>query len=55
MPNARSVPPRGNSTAPVQIGAGDVTTDCAFRAAPATLTTIAWRLGRRRRAPGPDR
>jgi len=38
--------PRGSSTAPVQVGAGDFTMDYAFpEPVPAAFTTIAWRLG----------
>ncbi|MBB4931666.1 hypothetical protein F4561_002486 [Lipingzhangella halophila] len=46
VPDAWSVRPRGSSTAPLQLGAGDFTMDHAFPApAPAAFTTIAWRLG----------
>lgn len=46
VPDAWSVRPRGTSTAPAQIGPGDFTIDYAFPPpAPATFTTIAWRLG----------
>lgn len=46
VPNALSVRPRGSSTAPVQLGAGDFTIDVAFaQQVPAAFTTIAWRLG----------
>jgi hypothetical protein len=45
-PQAWSVRPRGVSTAPVQVGAGDFTMDYAFpEPVPAAFTTIAWRLG----------
>ncbi|KIH96732.1 hypothetical protein LP52_23215 [Streptomonospora alba] len=45
-PGAWSVRPRGSSTAPVQVGAGDFTIDYAFpEPVPAPFTTIAWRLG----------
>jgi hypothetical protein len=45
-PGAWNVRPRGTSTAPVQVGAGDFTIDYAFPApVPAPMTTIAWRLG----------
>ena len=44
--DAWSVRPRGQSTAPVQAGAGDFTIDFAFpEPEPAPVTTIAWRLG----------
>ncbi|MFE7243450.1 DinB family protein [Streptomyces sp. NPDC057580] len=46
VPDAWSVRPRGSSTAPVQLGAGDFTIDFAFpQTVPAAFTTIAWRLG----------
>jgi hypothetical protein len=46
VPDAWSVRPRGSSTAPVQVGAGDFTMDYAFpEPVPAAFTTIAWRLG----------
>jgi hypothetical protein len=46
VPDAWSVRPRGSSTAPVQVGAGDYTIDYAFpEPVPAPFTTIAWRLG----------
>ncbi|MBF8191137.1 DinB family protein [Nonomuraea sp. K274] len=46
VPDAWSVRPRGSSTAPVQVGAGDFTIDYAFpEPVPAAFTTIAWRLG----------
>lgn len=46
MPDAWSVRPRGSSTAPVQVGAGDFLIDYAFpEPVPAAFTTIAWRLG----------
>jgi hypothetical protein len=46
VPDAWSVRPRGSSTAPVQVGAGDFTIDFAFpQPVPAAFTTIAWRLG----------
>jgi hypothetical protein len=46
VPEAWSVWPRGSSTAPMQIGAGDFTIDYAVPAPdPAAFTTIAWRLG----------
>jgi len=46
VPEAWSVRPRGSSTAPLQIGAGDFTIDYAVPAPdPAAFTTIAWRLG----------
>ncbi|WP_332836273.1 DinB family protein [Streptomyces kanasensis] len=46
VPDAWSVRPRGGSTAPVQLGAGDFTMDYASpQPDPAAFTTIAWRLG----------
>ncbi len=46
VPDAWSVWPRGDSTAPVQAGGGDFTIDFAFPPPdPAPFTTIAWRLG----------
>nr|WP_042195486.1 DinB family protein [Kibdelosporangium sp. MJ126-NF4]CEL22043.1 hypothetical protein [Kibdelosporangium sp. MJ126-NF4]CTQ92825.1 hypothetical protein [Kibdelosporangium sp. MJ126-NF4] len=46
VPDAWSVRPRGSSTAPIQVGAGDFTIDYAIPApVPAAFTTIAWRLG----------
>ncbi|UJW35497.1 DinB family protein [Saccharothrix sp. AJ9571] len=46
VPDAWSVRPRGTSTAPVQVGAGDFTIDYAFpEPDPPPFTTIAWRLG----------
>ncbi|GGR11084.1 DinB family protein [Streptomyces netropsis] len=46
VPDAWSVRPRGSSTAPVQVGAGEFTIDFAFpQPVPAAFTTIAWRLG----------
>lgn len=46
VPDAWSVRPRGTSTAPVQVGAGEHTIDYAFpEPVPAPFTTIAWRLG----------
>jgi hypothetical protein len=46
VPDAWSVRPRGSSTAPVQVGAGDFTIDYASPVpVPAAFTTIAWRLG----------
>lgn len=46
VPDAWSVRPRGTSTAPVQVGAGDFTMDYAIpEPVPAAFTTIAWRLG----------
>ncbi|MEU5581009.1 DinB family protein [Streptomyces huasconensis] len=45
VPDAWSVRPRGSSTAPVQLGAGDFAMDHATpQPAPAAFTTIAWRL-----------
>jgi hypothetical protein len=45
-PDAWSVRPRGTSTAPVQVGAGEFTIDYAFpEPDPPPFTTIAWRLG----------
>ncbi|MFI6028720.1 DinB family protein [Amycolatopsis magusensis] len=45
VPDAWSVRPRGTSTAPVQVGAGDFTIDYAFpEPDPPPFTTIAWRL-----------
>jgi hypothetical protein len=45
-PDAWSVRPRGHSTAPIQVGAGDFTMDYAFpEPVPPAFTTIAWRLG----------
>ena len=44
-----NVRPRGTGTAPIQAGSGAMTVDFAFPAPePAPVTTIAWRLGRRR-------
>jgi hypothetical protein len=44
--DAWSVRPRGTSTAPVQVGAGDFAIDYAVpQPDPAPFTTIAWRLG----------
>jgi hypothetical protein len=46
VPGAWSVRARGRSTAPMQVGAGDLLIDYAFPTpVPATFTTIAWRLG----------
>ncbi|MFE0171154.1 DinB family protein [Streptomyces sp. NPDC059002] len=46
VPASWSVRPRGTSTAPLQVGAGDFTIDYAFpEPVPAPFTTIAWRLG----------
>lgn len=46
VPDAWSVRPRGTSTAPMQVGAGDFTIDYAFpEPVPPAFTTIAWRLG----------
>ncbi|MBF6089790.1 DinB family protein [Nocardia cyriacigeorgica] len=46
VPNAWSVRPRGTSTAPVRLGAGDFTMDYAVPVpSPAPFTTISWRLG----------
>lgn len=46
VPDAWSVRPCGNSTAPVQVGGGAFTMDYAFpEPVPAAFTTIAWRLG----------
>jgi hypothetical protein len=46
VPDAWSVRPRGISTAPVQVGAGDFTIDYAIpEPVPPPFTTIAWRLG----------
>jgi len=46
VPDAWSVRPRGSSTAPVQVGAGEFTIDYAFpEPVPVPFTTIAWRLG----------
>lgn len=46
VPDAWSVRPRGTSTAPIQVGAGEHTMDYAFpEPVPAPFTTIAWRLG----------
>ncbi|WP_280269947.1 DinB family protein [Nocardia wallacei] len=46
VPDAWSVWPRGDSTAPVQAGGDDFTIDFAFPPPdPAPFTTIAWRLG----------
>ncbi|MFE4502518.1 DinB family protein [Rhodococcus sp. NPDC056743] len=45
-PDAWSVRPRGQSTAPMHVGAGEFTIDYAFpEPAPPPFTTIAWRLG----------
>ena len=46
VPGCWSIRPRGRSTAPVQVGAGDLAIDFAFpEPDPAPVTTIAWRLG----------
>src|SRR6185436_583041 len=46
VPDAWSVRPRGSSTAPVQVGAGEFTIDYGFpEPVPVPFTTIAWRLG----------
>jgi DinB superfamily len=46
VPGAWSVRPRGTSTAPLAIGAGDFTIDFAMpQPDPPPVTTIAWRLG----------
>ncbi|MGX6607508.1 DinB family protein [Micromonosporaceae bacterium Da 78-11] len=46
VPDSWGVRPRGTSTAPVQVGAGDFTIDYAFpEPVPAAFTTISWRLG----------
>src|SRR5690606_21876296 len=46
VPGCWSVRPRGTGTAPVQVGAGEMTIDFAFpQPTPAPFTTIAWRLG----------
>ena len=46
VPDAWSVRPRGTSTAPVHVGAGDFTIDYGFpEPVPPPFTTIAWRLG----------
>ncbi|MDS1272339.1 DinB family protein [Lipingzhangella sp. LS1_29] len=46
VPHAWSVRPRGSSTAPLQVGAGDFTIDYAHpEPDPPPFTTIAWRLG----------
>lgn len=46
VPNAWSVRPRGQSTAPMHVGAGEFTIDYAFpEPVPPPFTTIAWRLG----------
>ncbi|MFI1098494.1 DinB family protein [Streptomyces sp. NPDC020917] len=46
VPEAWSVRPRGTSTAPLQLGAGEFTWDYGHPAPdPAPFTTIAWRLG----------
>ncbi|MFD0776010.1 DinB family protein [Streptomonospora algeriensis] len=47
VPGAWSVRPRGSSTAPLQVGAGDFTIDYAVpEPVPAAVTTVAWLLGR---------
>ena len=46
VPDAWSVRPRGTSSAPIQVGAGDFTIDYGFpQPVPAPFTTIAWQLG----------
>ena len=46
VPDTWSVRPRGSSTAPMQVGAGDFMIDYAIpEPDPAAFTTIAWRLG----------
>jgi hypothetical protein len=46
VPDAWSVRPRGDSTAPMRVGAGDFTIDYAYpEPTPVPFTTIAWRLG----------
>lgn len=46
VPDAWSIRPRGSSTAPMQLGAGDFTLEYAYpQPVPAPFTTIAWRLG----------
>jgi hypothetical protein len=52
VPDAWSVRPRGSSTAPVQVGAGDFAIDYAFPAGPDALhhDRLATRARHRRRA-----
>jgi hypothetical protein len=46
VPGCWSLRPRGESTAPVEAGAGDLVADFAFpEPDPPPVTTIAWRLG----------
>ena len=46
VPNAWSIRPRGQSTAPMHVGAGEFAIDFAFpEPVPPPFTTIAWRLG----------
>jgi len=46
VPDAWSVRPRGTSTAPLHVGAGNFTIDYAFpQPVPPPFATIAWRLG----------
>ncbi len=46
VPNAWSIRPRGQSTAPMHVGAGRFAIDFAFpEPVPPPFTTIAWRLG----------
>lgn len=46
VPKPWSVRPRGQSTAPMHVGAGEFTIDYAFpEPVPPPFTTIAWRLG----------
>jgi hypothetical protein len=46
VPDTWSVRPRGSSTAPMTVGAGDFTIDYAVpEPVPPAFTTIAWRLG----------
>lgn len=46
VPDCWSVRPRGTGSAPVQVGAGEMTIDFAFpEPDPTPVTTIAWRLG----------
>lgn len=46
VPGCWNVRPRGQSSAPMAVGGGDLTIDFAFpEPTPAPVTTIAWRIG----------
>ena len=45
VPGMWSIRPRGTSTAPMSVGGGAYTQDYDLGADPASVTTIAWRLG----------